>query len=47
MIKLKQGSEAYGFKTISYPRAKLSDNIIKGAHSIGDVVYINARRKTM
>ena len=31
MIKLKLGSEAHGFKTISYLGAKLNDKIIKGA----------------
>ena len=45
MIKLKQGSEEYGFKTISYPGEKLGDNIIKGAHSMdqGDVVFLNTK----
>ena len=45
MIKLKQGSKAYGFKTISYLGAKLSDNIMKGAHSKdkGDAIILNTK----
>ena len=49
MIKFKQGSKAYGFKTIRYLGEKLSDNIIKGTHSMdqGDVVCLMPNRNAI